>query len=46
MEWIDIKEWRRKIKLQEQKDVKTLILCKQIKIVIITIIIYIIIVIT
>ena len=25
--WIDKGKWRRKIKLQEQKDVKTLILC-------------------
>ena len=27
MEWIDREEWRIKIKLQAQKDVKTLILC-------------------
>ena len=27
MEWLDREEWRRKIKLYAQKDVKTLILC-------------------
>ena len=27
MEWIDRGEWRRKIKLKAQKDVKTLIIC-------------------
>jgi hypothetical protein len=32
MEWIDRQEWRREMKLDAQKDVKTLILCTQIKI--------------
>ena len=27
VEWIDRKEWRRKIKIWAQKDVKTLIFC-------------------